>query len=114
MRHDGDFELPVSLLQQESGPATAPTAARAADAPVGTPAPDRSRPGPRGTQQPELVASGGPPVGRAGGGSRRARPLLLRAHLQLRVKVTVMPLSPGQPPSQDSDMQEKGSSLHHQ
>jgi hypothetical protein len=60
MRHDGDFELPVSLLQQESGPATAPTAARAADAPVGTPAPDRSRPGPRGTQQPELVAPGGP------------------------------------------------------
>ncbi len=53
-------------------------------------------------------------VGRASGGegSRRARPLLRQAHWQL--KVTVMPLFPGQPPSQDSDMQENGSSLRHQ
>ncbi len=72
--YDGALELSRPRQPQGSGPATAPTAAGAADAPVGTPAPGRSRPGPRGTQQPELVASGGQPAGLAGGlGSEGSR-----------------------------------------
>ncbi len=77
-----------------------------ARAPGPLPAPARGR----GPYWRVCRASGG--GGSRPGRARRPRPLLRQAHWQL--KVTVMQLSPGQPPSQDSDMQENGSSLHHQ